>query len=65
MDPVVIGFRRWLSRKFYLWSCRIYEDWHEVELTSAGERIRFCCYGDFTGSWPERWDFSCSCESRH
>jgi hypothetical protein len=42
MDPVVIGFRRWLSRKFYLWSCRIYEDWHEVELTSAGERIRFC-----------------------
>lgn len=34
----MIEFRRWLSRKFYLWSCRIYEDWHEVELTAAGER---------------------------
>jgi hypothetical protein len=35
----VIALRRWLSRKFYLWSWRIYEDWHEVEVTSAGERI--------------------------
>jgi hypothetical protein len=61
---IVITFRRWLSRKLYLWSCRIFEDWHEVELTADGERIEFCCYGDFTGSWPERWEFSCSCEKR-
>ena len=55
--------RRWLSRQFYLWSTRIHEDWHEVELRAAdGERIRFCCYGDFTGSWSDRWEFSCSCE---
>jgi hypothetical protein len=59
-----MSFRRWLSRKLYLWSCRIYEDWHEVELTAGGQCIRFCCYGDFTGSWPERWEFSCSCEQR-
>lgn len=57
-------FRRWLSRRLYLWSCRIHEDWHEVELTAtdSGERIRFCCYGDFTGYWTGRWEFSCSCE---
>ena len=49
----MISFRRWLSRKFYLWSCRIFEDWHEITLTSdGGERIEFCCYGDFTGSDP-------------
>lgn len=59
----MIPFRRWLSRQFYLWSCRIYEDWHEITLTSdTDEHIKFCCYGDFTGSWPERWEFSCSCE---
>lgn len=60
---MIAPFRRWMSRKLYLWSCRIHEDWHEVELTTAdGERIQFCCYGDFTGSWSERWVFSCSCE---
>jgi hypothetical protein len=42
-----------------------YEDWHEIELTASdGDRIRFCCYGDFTGSWPERWEFNCSCAQR-
>ncbi|KZS68256.1 hypothetical protein A4G28_26850 [Mycobacterium ostraviense] len=60
----MVPFRRWLSRKLYLLSCRIYEDWHEIELIADSERIRFCCYGDFTGSWPERWEFSCSCERR-
>ena len=58
-------FRRWLSRQLYLLSCRTYEDWHEVALTADdGEAIRFACYGDLTGSWPERWQFSCSCEDR-
>jgi hypothetical protein len=61
----VISFRSWLSRKLYLWSCRIHEDWHEVELISSnGERIEFCCYGDFVGSWPEGWEFTCSCAQR-
>ena len=54
--------RRWLSRNLYLYSCRIWEDWHEIELTGAdGEVIRFCCYGDFTGSWSDRWEWTCSC----
>ena len=63
MDYAVLPFRQWLSRQLYLLSCRIHEDWHEIELTAKdGERIRFCCYGDFTGSWPDRWEFGCSCE---
>lgn len=58
----MLWIRRWLSRKFYLWSCRIWEDWHDVTLTSdTGERITFGCYGDLTGSWPDRWEFNCSC----
>lgn len=60
----MIAFRRWLSRRLYLWACRLGDDWHDVELISpASERITFSCYGDFTGSWSERWEFSCSCES--
>jgi len=57
----MIAFRRWFSRQLYLLSCLIYEDWHEVELRNGDERIRFCCYGDFTGSWSDRWEFDCSC----
>jgi hypothetical protein len=56
--------RRWVARRLYMWSCEIYEDWHEVELTNVdGVKIQFCCYGDLTGSWPGDWEFSCSCES--
>jgi hypothetical protein len=55
-----------MARRLHLWAFRLDEDeWHEVELVNAdGVKIRFCCYGDFTGSWPEEWEFSCSCESR-
>lgn len=58
--------RRRLARRRYLWAFRLDEDeWHEVELVDAdGAKVRFCCYGDFTGSWPGKWQFSCSCESR-
>ena len=56
------AFRRCLSRELYIWSTRIYEDWHDVELTAPdGERIRFGCYGDLTAWWPDRWEFHCSC----
>jgi hypothetical protein len=58
----MLTFRRWLSRELYIWSTRVWEDWHEVTLTSDdGERIEFCCYGDLTGHWPDRWEFTCSC----
>jgi hypothetical protein len=47
--------------QFYLWSTRIWEDWHKITLSSGdGERIEFCCYGDLTGHWPDRWEFTCS-----
>lgn len=60
----MITFRRWLSRKLYLWACRLGDDEHDIEVAGpGGERITFCCYGDFTGSWPDRWEFSCSCET--
>jgi hypothetical protein len=55
------AFKRWLSRKFYLWSCRLGDDWHDVQLIAGDERIHLCFYGDFTGPWPERWEFNCSC----
>jgi hypothetical protein len=63
MRITVTNFRRWFSRKLYLWSCYVYEDWHDVVIVSPdGELIEFCCYGDICGSWPASWGFTCSCE---
>jgi hypothetical protein len=53
------AFKRRLSRKFSLLSCRLGDGSHEVELIAGDEGIHLCFYGDLTGSWPERWEFNC------
>ncbi len=49
---------RRLSRKLYLWSYRVWEDWREVEPASSdGEHVH-CGYGDFTwhsDGGPTEW----------
>jgi hypothetical protein len=56
-----IKYRIW--RRLYLWLCAFYDDYHDITFTGPdGTRINFFCYGDFTGSWPDGWEFECSCE---
>ena len=55
-------FRMWLSNKLHMWATRIHDDFHTQEITSPqGDRIRFSCYGQWTGSWPD-WNERCSCD---
>lgn len=57
-------FRMWLSNRLHLIAARIHEDFHTWEWTTpTGERIKFSCYWQYTGSWPESITERCSCDS--
>jgi hypothetical protein len=47
-----------LSRRLSLWSCRIGEHWHEVELAAAGGEHGYSWCGDFawhSDGGPAEW----------
>lgn len=55
--------KRWLSHKLHMWATRLHNDFHVIELTTQdGDRVTFACYWQWTGSWSNDWQETCSCD---
>jgi hypothetical protein len=55
--------RRWLSHRLHMWAARLHDDWHHTTLTHTdGSKVSFGCYWQWTGSWPDTYEFDCDCE---
>ena len=60
------GFRKWLSRKLWQWSVRVWEDWHLVTVVDGqgATAATFGCYGQWTASWEKPYDITYSCDDQ-
>lgn len=58
-------WRMRLANRLHLWAERIYEDFHTIELINKydGTRVSLSCHWQWAGSWPEDYEFDCSCEN--
>lgn len=50
--------RKWLGRKLWGWSIRVYDDWHDIDVVDGkGNRVAsFGCYGQYAATWQMPYD---------